>query len=90
MSKDKQQRQEEKAAKRQERLQRHIVQCPHCGKDVLDHMTECPHCKGKLEPLGYSTTDREKIGKIRRITYTIGIAAVVIVLIVVTILKNRG
>ena len=44
-------------------LQKHIVQCPHCGGDVLDHMTECIHCKGKLTPRGYtpaldSTTEK--------------------------------
>jgi hypothetical protein len=44
---------------------KHIVQCPSCGRDVLDHMTECPFCKGKLEPLGYRPQDTEQLKKVK-------------------------
>lgn len=71
--------------KRQERLNKHIVKCPHCGKDVLDHMTKCPSCGKELMPAGYTPMSDEKRKKIRLITYSVGfaVAALIVVLILV-------
>lgn len=46
---------------------RHLVACPHCGKDVLDHMRECPFCHGALQPLNRGPWPEERIRRIRRI-----------------------
>lgn len=70
---------------RKKSLQRHIVECPHCGKEVLDHMTVCVHCNGKLVPKGYSPMmDDETKKKVRFI-----VGAVLAVLAVVIFLSMR-
>ena len=54
MDEEKRARKEEKKAqkkarreeKRRARVEKHVIICPHCGKNVLDHMSECPYCKG--------------------------------------------
>lgn len=51
---------------------KHVVTCPHCGKDVLDHMTECPFCKGALKPAGYREMDPEKRKRVKIISNVIG------------------
>ncbi|MEG1548360.1 MAG: hypothetical protein RR232_05925 [Clostridia bacterium] len=68
---------------------KHLVQCPHCGKDVLDHMTECPSCKGELSPGGYKPMSPEKLRSVKRTTNIIGfiIAAIVIV---IALLRRYG
>lgn len=50
-------------SKRMERLRKHIVTCPHCGKEALDHMTRCPSCGGTLTPRGYNPTMSEESRK---------------------------
>jgi len=68
------------------RLQKHVVICPHCGKQALDHMTECPSCHGKLVPKGYQPMFEEKTMK--RIRLIVGIilsvAALVIIILKLT------
>lgn len=64
---------------------KHLVKCPHCGKDVLDHMTECPFCHGELTPGGIKPLDREKLERTKRIINLVFfiIAGVIIIAIVV-------
>ena len=68
-------------------MQRHIVNCPSCGKEVLDHMTECPFCHGTLTPLGYREKDPARIGKVRKVVYGICIG-IAVVLILAIFLRN--
>ena len=53
--------------KRSASLQKHIVLCPHCGKEALDHMTKCPSCGGELSPRGYDPRNDEKLRPVRRV-----------------------
>ena len=79
---------EERAAKRREKFEkRHVVTCPHCGKNVLDHMTQCPYCGGKLDPLGYRPMDPKKYKKIKLICAIVG--AVIAVGVVVAVILTR-
>lgn len=84
---DKAEKEEARRRKRQEQMQKHIVKCPHCGKDVLDHMTECPNCHGKLDPRGYTPMSDEKRKKIRFVTYAIGFAIAIAVIVVIFVFK---
>ncbi len=62
---------------------KHVIQCPHCGKDALDHMEACPHCGGELrKPL-----DPEKLRRFQRVAKIVAflVAGVCLVLI----LANR-
>ena len=71
--------------------ERHLVPCPHCGKDILDHFTECPHCGGAVEPLGYHG-DEKKIARIKRITTVIGVVlsiGLIAAIIAVTYVRNK-
>ncbi len=52
--------------KRSPSLQKHIVLCPHCGKEALDHMTKCPSCGSELTPRGYDSRNSEKYKPIRK------------------------
>lgn len=91
MKEDRAERRERKraarAAKQKERIERHVVVCPHCGKNVLDHMTECPHCKGALQPAGYRPVDPAKYKKIKLICTVVGIAVAVAVVIVIFVTR---
>lgn len=64
------------------KYEKHLVECPHCHKEVLDHMTECPFCHGELTPLGYSaaprTPEQKRLETIVRIIFWV-IAAVIVV-----------
>lgn len=62
-----------------ESTKRHLVACPHCGRDVLDHMTVCPFCGGELTPAGYRETDPEKLARIRKISNLILIPIAVVI-----------
>lgn len=84
---DKAEKEEKRRQKRLERLQKHIVKCPHCGEDVLDHMTKCPKCGGELTPRGYTPMSDAKRKKIRAVTYTIGILVAVAVVVTVLVFK---
>ena len=64
-------------------LEKHLVKCPSCGKDVLDHMTECPFCHAKLSPSNYSSLDPDKQKKIKRIL-TIILMIIAIILFLLT------
>ena len=69
---------EERAAKRREKFEkRHVVSCPHCGKNVLDHMTQCPYCGGQLNPYGYRPPDPKKYKIIKLVCTVVGIVAAV-------------
>ncbi len=58
--------------KRLSNYERHLVPCPHCGKDILDHFTECPHCGGAVDPLGYHC-DEKKLARVKRISTIVGV-----------------
>ena len=74
--------------KQQERLNKHIVQCPHCGKDVLDHMTKCHHCGGELTPQGYYQPMSDKRRKtVKIISYSIGFAIAVAIIVLIFVFK---
>ena len=66
---------EARKQKQNERMRRHIVICPHCGKEVLDHMTECPHCKGELMPAGYRPPEEKTLRKVKRVCLIVGVIA---------------
>lgn len=83
----KQKRQEARAAKHKERLERHVIVCPHCGKNVLDHMTECPYCKGPLQPDGYRPVDPEKYKKIKLVCTVVGLVVAVAVIVVIFVTR---
>lgn len=87
---EKAQREEQRAQKRarreekhRARIERHVVVCPHCGKNVLDHMSECPYCKGVLVPSGYKPVDPVKFKKIKIAGTVIGIAVAIAVAVVI-------
>ena len=61
------------------RFEKHLITCPHCGKDVLDHMQVCPFCKGEIEGSGYGRMDEIKRRKIRKI---LGIVFVVLAVLI--------
>ena len=84
---DRAEKEEARKRKRQENMQKHIVKCPHCGRDVLDHMTECPDCHGKLTPQGYAPMSDEKRKKIRYVTYGIGFAVAIVIAVIILVLK---
>lgn len=84
---DRAEKEEKRKQRQQERLNRHIVTCPHCGKDVLDHMTKCPHCGGELTPLGYHPMQESTKKKLKIVGYTVGIVIAIAVVILVFTLK---
>ena len=57
---------------------KHLVDCPHCGEQILDHMTQCPKCGGKIK--GYTPMDDEKAAAIKRKAALIAFAVFAIVL----------
>lgn len=73
---------EDKEERRKKYAEEHMVQCPHCSEAVLDHMKKCPHCGGELKPKGYTPLSDKQIKKIKIITYMIGMAVAVAVLLV--------
>ena len=80
---------EDREERRRKYEQEHMVQCPHCGKPVLDHMTKCSHCGGKLEPRGYTPLTDKQIKKIKRITFSVGmVIAVAVLLLYFLVLKK--
>lgn len=62
-------------------FEKHTVDCPHCGKAVLDHMTQCPFCSGALEPAGYRPMDDKKRRRVKIIANVIGFAAAAAVIL---------
>ncbi len=62
---------------------KHVLPCPHCGKDVLDHMDNCPHCGGQLR----KQFDKEKLKRFKRVANIIGILISAVCLVL--ILANR-
>ena len=66
-------------------LQKHLVSCPVCGKEVLDHMTRCHFCGEELTPRGYDSRNFEKLQPVRRaLLIVFGVAAAVLVVWVLT------
>lgn len=84
---DKAEKEAARRKKHQEYMEKHTVECPHCGKKVLDHMTECPECKGKLTPRGYTPMDSKTQKIVRSVLWSIGIAAMVAILIYIFFFK---
>ncbi len=82
------QKAQERAQKRRAQIEKHLVECPHCGEKVLDHMTKCPKCGGVLVPRGYTPMDPKTERTLKIVGWVIGIAAV-IVFIVLTIVYNQ-
>lgn len=80
-------REDRRIAKREARMEKHTVICPHCGKNALDHMTECPHCKGKLTPRGYQPMEEGRLKKIRTVLFLVGLAVAIGVIVLVSSLK---
>lgn len=71
--------------KRSAFVEKHITQCPACGKEVLDHMTKCPFCGGELTPAGYKPGDEAIKRKIRIVlTVILSLAAIAIAVIILT------
>lgn len=64
------------------RFEKHLVKCPHCGKDVLDHMKECPFCKGELEGSGYGGIDPVSKKRIRTVLTVVFIAAAILIYLI--------
>lgn len=69
------------------RLQKHIVQCPHCGAQALDHMTQCPKCKGELTPRGYTPMMESKTLKKVKTVMWIVLSIIALALIMCRIWK---
>ena len=81
-------KEEARKKKQQERLQKHIVQCPHCGKDVLDHMTKCPHCGKEITPQGYYQPMTDKRRKtVKAICYAVGILIAIAIVVILFLYK---
>jgi len=57
---------------RQKSVQRHLVKCPHCGRDVLDHMNVCPVCEGVLQPLMREAKSDEQLRNTKNTLRIIG------------------
>ena len=68
--------------------EKHVVKCPHCGKDALDHMTACPHCGGELEPAS-KQLDPAKMKKVR-FWVSLVLYAVAAALIIYYLIRNFG
>ena len=81
-------KEEARRARERERLQKHIVVCPHCGGDALDHMTQCPYCGGELTPRGYRPMNENTARKLKTVGTVIGFAVAAIVVIVVLTMKS--
>ena len=62
-------------------LEKHIVVCPHCGKQALDHMADCPHCGKELGNNVYRALDAALKKKIKiALWIVLGAAALALVL----------
>ena len=57
---------------------KHVIQCPHCGKDALDHMETCPHCEGALR----KAMDPGKLRRFQRAAHIAGFLAAAACLVV--------
>lgn len=66
---------------KKDRLQRHLVPCPHCGKEILDHMSACPFCKEAVTPRYAQPMDPEQVKKIRKWLSIIGVAVIAFLLL---------
>lgn len=85
---DRAEKEEKRKQREKERMQRHVVTCPHCGKNALDHMTKCPHCGGELTPLGYRPMKETTRKRMMIAGYTVGIViAIAIVILIFTLGK---
>ena len=84
---DRAEKEKRRKKKQQERMDRHIVTCPHCGKNALDHMTKCPHCGGELTPLGYRPIQDKTRKRMMIVGYTVGIVVAVAIVILIFTMK---
>lgn len=67
---------------------RHVVQCPECGKDVLDHMTKCPYCNAELKSAYYNTDKIDSPGRMKfKLLFLIITIAVIMI---AAFIKNKG
>ena len=67
--------------------ERHIVQCPVCGKDILDHMNVCPFCKTEIEIGGMKPISEATIKRVRIIALIVGV--IIAIAIIVPILLGK-
>ncbi|MGI6150424.1 MAG: hypothetical protein ACOYIR_00490 [Christensenellales bacterium] len=75
----------------QANLRRHVVSCPHCGKDVLDHMTQCPFCKGKLKSRYYTSfRDPDQAKALKRTMRIVGFAIAAVIFILLMVKRYSG
>ena len=84
---DKAAKEEARKAKRLEKIKKHAVDCPHCGKSVLDHMTKCPYCGGELTPTGYRPPDEKSYKRIKT-AVTIVTVVVAVALLLFLVIRN--
>jgi len=66
---------------RQKSLKRHLVRCPHCGRDVLDHMAACPFCDGALQPLMRQDGSDEQLKRLKNTLRIVGFAVAALLLL---------
>ncbi|NMA59849.1 MAG: hypothetical protein GX959_04580 [Clostridiales bacterium] len=64
---------------------KHLVNCPHCGKEILDHMDKCPFCEGEIKGT-YREINPKTLKKIKIVLWAV-LGAVAVTLIV---LKATG
>ena len=69
--------------------ERHVVQCPVCGKDILDHMTQCPYCKSEITIGGVKPISQDTIRRVRMIALIVGVI-IALVIIVPLLMKKFG
>lgn len=74
---DRQAKEERRREKRKAKLEKHVVVCPHCGKNVLDHMDKCPYCEGELTPKGYRPMNEKVMRRVKIISSAVLIAVAV-------------
>lgn len=70
--------------------ERHIVQCPVCGKDILDHMTVCPHCKSEIVIGGVKPMSEDTLRRVKIIALIAGIAIALVIIIPILMKKFGG
>lgn len=70
--------------------ERHIVQCPECGADMLDHMTECPKCGAEVNFGGLKPISPETLRRVRIVALVVGIIIALIIVVPILIKKFGG
>ena len=69
--------------------ERHIVQCPACGRDILDHMTRCPFCDAEVEVGGPKPMSEATLRRVKLIALIVG-AAIALAIVIPLLIKKFG